>query len=246
MAIDDTLTARLSYAVRATVAGEQKYIGFLTENEASHALSMGKSAGIRVCLFGGYEEAERVYAAFLPEWSDESLLSFPFSAVTFSYRECDKLSHRDFLGSILSLGLERDTIGDILIEDGRAVMFLASSVLPYVMSQCEKVGRVGVKLKEGYTTPLPAFATFEDMSFTVPSLRLDAVVAGLCRTSRGAAAELIEAKAVLINGAIVDKVSAAVRAGDKISARGQGKFLLCDISNTTKKGRTVVQAKKYR
>ncbi len=246
MPADDTLTARLSDAVRAAVAGEEKYIGFLTEPEAAVALAMGKNAGVRVCLYGGYADAERVYAAFLPDWSDESQLSFPFSALTFSYRECDKLMHRDFLGSILALGLERDTIGDILIEDGRAVMFISSSVLPYVISQCEKVGRVGVKLTEGYVEPLPAATTFEDMSFTVPSLRLDAVVAGLCKTSRGNAATLIEAKSVLVNGAVVDKVSAAVYAGDKISARGQGKFLLCDISNTTKKGRTVVQAKKYR
>ncbi len=245
MAIDDIFKARLADAIRAAVAGEEKYVGFLTESEASEALTMAKTAGIRAYLFGGYENAERVFAAFLPEWSDIDSLSFPMSAVTFSYRECDKLTHRDFLGSILALGVERNTVGDILVEDGRAVMFLANSVMPYVISQCNKVGRVGVKLTEGCELPLPACAKFKDMSFTVPSVRLDAVLAGLCRTSRGVAAGFIESKAVLLNGMVTDKVSAPVREGDKISARGQGKFLLCDISSTTKKGRTIVRAKKY-
>ena len=93
-------------------------------------------------FFGGYGNSERkMLGLFFDEPCEDC---FPISAVEFSFRKCDKLTHRDFLGALMSLGIERETVGDILVEDGRAVVFVKTELSDYIMSQISKVGRVGI------------------------------------------------------------------------------------------------------
>ena len=106
-----------------------KFIGFLTAEEVALATKTLKHDK-NYCLFGGYDTAERVMIGFLPEWCDNPV--FPITPITFTYRKCDKLSHRDFLGAIMSLGVARETIGDILVEEGRAVIFVSNDVFRFV------------------------------------------------------------------------------------------------------------------
>ena len=80
---------------------------------------------------------------------------FPICGIEFSFRKCDRLTHRDFLGSLMSLGIERETVGDILVEDGRAVVFVKAELSDYVKSQISKVGRVGVKVDDADLSKLP-------------------------------------------------------------------------------------------
>lgn len=88
-------------------------------------------------------------------FDEPSTSMFPICGIEFSFRKCDRLTHRDFLGSLMSLGIERETVGDILVEDGRAVVFVKAELSDYVKSQISKVGRVGVKVDDADLSKLP-------------------------------------------------------------------------------------------
>ncbi len=219
-----------------------KFIGFLTAEEAAVAVGRFK-AFERYSLFGGYEAAERVVLGVLPDWCEE--VEFPLKAITFTYRECDTLSHRDFLGALMALGVTRETVGDILIEKGRAVAFVTDDVFKFVFSQIEKVGSVGVRLSEGFTQPLPSLGKKQPFSVTVASTRLDCVVAALCGISRGQAADKIAEGYVLINSICATKATASIKANDKVTIRKRGKFEITSCDDYSKKGRIILKYDKY-
>ena len=220
-----------------------KYFGFLRREEAVLAQRTLDNRGADYTLFGGYDGAERVMLGCLPDWCSDA--DFPITAVTFSYREADELRHRDFLGSLTALGITRESIGDILVESGRAVVFLKNEVLPFVLSNIEKIGRVGVKSKLGYDAPLPQADCLKEASVTVSSLRLDCVVSAVCGVSRNKANELIDVGFVTVNSVVCEKATKQVCDGDAISVRGKGKFIVGNTLLKTKKDRTVLEFKKY-
>ncbi len=90
-----------------------RFLGFLTATEAVEADRILRSIGIKYCFFGGHDFSERTMLSCLPDWCDST--DYPITALTFYFRECDELSHRDFLGSLMSLGLKREAVGDILV-----------------------------------------------------------------------------------------------------------------------------------
>ena len=219
-----------------------KFIGFLNAEETAVAIKQF-SRGEKYSLCGGYDSAERVMIGVLPDWCDETV--FPITAVTFTYRECDSLSHRDFLGALMALGITRESIGDILIEKGRAVAFVASDVSKFILTQLEKVGNVGVALTIGCSEPLPQSSQKQAFSVTVASVRLDCVVAAICNISRSQAIEKIANGFVSINSVCVTKSTASVKAGDKITIRQRGKFQINACNEFSKKGRIILKYDKY-
>ena len=112
-----------------------KYLGFLSLEEASFTKKYLKNQNINFSFFGGAEDCERTYLGCFPEWLTEP--HFPITTITFTFREVDSLGHRDFLGALMSLGLKRETIGDILIEKGRAVVFLNQDIADYVLKNLD-------------------------------------------------------------------------------------------------------------
>ena len=242
------LEARLLDAVRLCSRRSQPvFVGFLSQAEAFSAQEVLRREGFfRSMFWGGFEGAERVMFGAFPDYLEPEPELFPISAVTASFRDCDKLTHRDFLGSLMALGITRDTVGDLLIEPGRGVLFLREEMAGYVQTQVEKIGRVGVRLTPGFTEPLPGGLGFEPFSAVIASPRLDCVVAAALRTSREKAARLVESGAVLLGGVQILSVSAAVKDGDRLSVRGQGRFILDQIGPETKRGRVNLSGRKYR
>ncbi len=237
---------RIRDAVRLSeISSMPRFVGFLTATEAAEAERTAKAEGGLISFFGGYASAERVFFGAFPERCEDKARFWPIEAVTFSYRVQDKLSHRDVLGALMSLGIARETVGDILIEDGRAVAFLNRDILPAVMNGIDKIGRVGVTLREGFTEPLPEGSKTKELSDTVASLRLDAVVAALVGTSRGKALELIQNGLVSVNSLMVEKSVRTIKSGDRITVRGVGKFTVDSVDGMTKKGRIILKAKKF-
>ncbi len=220
-----------------------KFLGFLTGEEAATAADALKKRNVRFSFFGGYDEAERVYLTCLPEWCDE--VEYPITPITFSFRKEDELSHRDFLGSLMALGLTREKIGDILVEKGRAVVFVSSTIAEHIISQIDKVGRVGVTLNKGCDFPLPSLSELADFSITATSARLDCIISAICGFSRKKAVEIIEAGFVSINSVMCDKVTKIVKENDKITVRGKGKFIICSTDERSKKGKIILKYKKY-
>lgn len=220
-----------------------KFFGFLTVEEASLTQKTLEKRNADFQLFGGYQSAERVLLCCKPEWCDD--IDFPISAVTFSYRKTDKLRHRDVLGTLMALGITRESVGDILVEDGRAVVFLKDEVLNFVITNIAKIGGVGVSAKIGFDLPLPEADALIDLSVTVSSLRLDCVVAALCGVSRNKANEIIAMGFVSVNSLVFEKSTKQITDGDVLSVRGKGKFIVKSTLNKTKKDRTVLEFKKY-
>lgn len=219
-----------------------KYLGFLTPDEAAVAVKCFK-LGETYRIFGGYDDAERTMLGVLPDWCNDPV--FPIKAITFTYRECDSLSHRDFLGALMSLGIERETIGDILVEKGRAVVFAAEDVARFIVTQIDKVGNVGVTLTDGYAEPLPQISTKQACSATVASTRVDCVIAAICNMSRNMAAEKIADGFVSVNSIGVTKSTTTIRAGDKITIRQKGRFEIVSCDGYSKSGRIILKYNKY-
>lgn len=220
-----------------------KFLGFLTPAEAARADGLLKRLGAKYEFFGGYDEAERRYLCCFPDWCEEPY--FPIRAFTFRFRECDGLSHRDFLGLLMSLGIVREAVGDILVEKGRAVVFLSEDISDYVVSNIEKVGNVGVAVSEGFELPLPGASQKIECSDTVASARLDCVVGALCGLSRNTAAELIEQGAVSVNSLACLKLTKNVCSGDRVTVRGKGRFDIVSTDGVSKKGRIILVYTKF-
>ncbi len=241
---DIDIKAKVSDAIKQSeIKSVPKFCGFFSASEKAEILPLLK--GVKHGFFGGYDEAERTVLLICPEWLEIENAEYPINALTFLFRKQDKLSHRDFLGSLMALGIKRNTVGDILVEEGRAVVFLLSEISEYVVGQIEKIGRVGVEIKAGFECPLPGMSGFIEETRTVASLRLDCVVSALSGKSRNASAELINAGLVALNSVAALKPTATVKNLDAIAIRGIGKFIIVSSDDLSKKGRIILKWKKY-
>ena len=201
----------------------------------------------RMSFCGGFPDAERTMAFFLPEY-----LEAEDPAVSENIR-CIRLTaafgepgHRDYMGAVLGMGVGREWVGDILVDGQRAYIVCQPSVLRHLLS-IEKVGRWGVKAEEIPLDEIPRRERqTEERRFTVSSPRLDAVCAGMFRLSRSEAARQIEAGAVSLNYDECLKGDAQLREGDVVSLRGAGKARLAEIGGSSRKGRLFVTAELYR
>lgn len=229
------------------------FLGFLDEAEAASCETfLKKSRETNWLFWGGYEEAERRILGLFPDYLDSQAEDFPRAELfplvplTFLFRESDFLSHRDFLGSFMALGIERDVIGDILVGQGRCIAFIRREMEAYFLQNLRKIGRVGVRMVSGMEGELPYQREFETLPGVVASPRLDCLVAFLCRTSREKAAGLITAGMVMRNHKEVLSVSEQLKEGDSLSVRKHGKFIIDRLGPLTGKGRLSVQCRKYK
>ena len=220
-----------------------KFFGFLSLEQSVLAERQLSKRAVKYGLYGGYNDAERVMLGCFPDWCDEE--TYPITAVTFSFRKADSLTHRDVLGFLMSLGLKREAVGDILVEEGRAVAFLSGDIASYVLSQTEKIGRTGVAVKEGFFEPLPTKSELCEFTVTIASRRLDCVVSAVADISRKSAAEKIAAGEVSLNSVVCEKITATAQEGDALTIRKKGKFIISSFGNRTKKDRIVLNYKKY-
>lgn len=220
-----------------------KFLGFLSLEETAFVKEIISKTDVEYEFFGGFDEAQRVMLGCFPLWN--KFHKFPITTLTAEYRKSDILSHRDALGSLMALGLKRETVGDILLEEGRAVIFLAEEVSDYAVTQISKIGRVGVKLKKGFSEPLPVAGKLSEFSVTVSSERIDCVVSALCSVSRNRAKDLIEQSFVTVNSVIVEKITSKIYKNDVISVRSKGKFIIESLDGKTKKDRLILNYKKY-
>lgn len=240
----ELLVARLGDTVDISErTNKPKFFGFLSPEQTVLAKTYLGNRNITFRFFGGFEDAQRVYLGCFPDWVED--YSFPISAITFNYRKSDVLSHRDFLGSLMALGIKRETVGDILVGEGKAVAFVADEVKEFIFTQIKKIGRIGVTLEEGFTEPLPQTSKLVDVTDTIASNRLDCVVASLASISRGKSCELIENGFVSVNSVVCEKTTKLINNGDIVTVRGKGKFIVTSLTGKTKKQRTVLEFKKY-
>ena len=224
------------------------YSDFLNELQVSAALNvLAKRHKSDYVLWGGYENADRVMLCMYPPYQQPQNEDFPIKCLSVKYRKNDVLTHRDFLGALMSLGLKRDVIGDIVVGEGISSFFVKSELANHITAQIEKIGRVGVVFTDIETVDFDEFSQeTEDRECTVSSLRLDSVVAAMTRLSREKVKAMITGGLTVKNHKIVYAPDSKVQSSDKISIRGYGKFIVEFDGSVSKKGKYKILIKKLK
>ncbi len=240
---DKLIFARIKDAIRMTeLKNIPSFLGFLNELEFSICKTFLDKERINHSFFGGYDDAERVFVAILPEWAET--VEYPFSCLKFSYKNIYELSHRDFLGAIMSLGIERDKVGDIIVKNGETFVFVCKSIERFCLENISKVGSVGVEISL-FNDNVEIDRKFETIYKTVASNRADCVVGAICNFSREVAKECISSGNLVVNHIVCENATKLIKKDDVLSIRKKGKFIVCEIDEKTKKGRLKLTVKKY-
>ncbi|NLZ38665.1 MAG: photosystem II S4 domain protein [Firmicutes bacterium] len=202
---------------------------------------------IKQIAWGGYDAAERVRILIFPTARQFSIHNVPLACVEAGLPvQAERLTHRDFLGSLLALGLRREKIGDILTAEGRVQVVLHPEVLNFILSNWQAVGKYSIKPRAITPTELtPGTGRFRSIKTTVASLRLDAVASSGFGLSRSKLVPAIRAGQVKLNWQSVKNASTAVKEGDIISVAGRGRVEVEQILGESKKGRVRLLLKKY-
>lgn len=235
------------------------YSDFMNLNELNILHSIPKNKLYTGFItFGGYDFAERQMAAFLPDAlslrtedaggdvSDlfsQELYVLRISPLNRKYAE--ELNHRDYLGAILNLGIERGKTGDILIEDTDALLFVRPQMREFLSEQLTRIRHTSVTVKVDELTGFHYEPRFEEIKGTVASVRLDSLLSVAFCTSRSKLTGLIEGGKVFVNGRLITTNAYQVKEHDKISVRGMGKFEYVETLTVTRKNRIYVSIHKY-
>lgn len=200
-------------------------------------------------FFGGSGQAERCVCCWLPDYLDDTWFygeDAPVAAVRASFFEKDGLTHRDFLGGLMGVGIKRETVGDIYVGKGICDFFVTREILPYVLDNFISAGRTKLHLEEipFLQVQLPQL-TVKQIRDTVSSLRLDSIAGSGFGLARGKAAELILSGKVSVNDLPCLKPDKLLFEGDKVSARGFGKLVLIQVGGRTKKDRVSIIIERY-
>lgn len=190
--------------------------------------------------FGGYQTAERIVAAF---GDDAENAAFPISVLQISpsnEKFSDSLTHRDFLGGLMNLGIKRELLGDIVLNGNTAYVFCLVQIKDYIIQNLTRIKHTTVKVKELDALPETAVNEPKSVELVVPSLRLDAVVSAVYKLSRKDSCNLINSDKVFINSRQIKNTSCQLKQEDIVSVRGFGRFKFVDQLRTTKKDRLVI------
>lgn len=226
---------------------------FLDLNEQSVLSGLSfQNTGVTVHTFGGYESAERQMASFVPDALsyDEEMRQamYPISCLHISplhAKYAESLNHRDYLGALLNLGVDRSRIGDILVSGEGAYFFCHSSMEDFFLKEVTRVRHTNVKILPITSTDDLPKPNRKEVSGTVASVRLDTMIALAFSASRSSIIPLIEGGKVFVNGRSVVSNGYGLKQGDIISVRGKGKFQFDKVTNITKKNRYHVVLYKY-
>lgn len=250
-----TLAKVLDRAEQAANRNIPASTDFLSPRQRAQAQDLLRLAGIPETAYvsqGGYEGAERRILLFLPDWLEAENAESPVRCLravwqgAAPFREDEKLTHRDFLGSLLGLGVVREKIGDILVAPGSADLLVLEGVADFLLQSWTSAGRTKLHVTaiEPDNLHIPTVQRRE-VRDTVSSLRLDAVASSGFRLARGKAAALIESGKVQLNWRECVKPDKLLEAGDVVSARGFGKFELSEVGGLTRKGRISIVLQVY-
>lgn len=211
---------------------------------------------IAYSVYGGTENAERYCICFdgmepvtatrqIPVTDKES---FPISCIRITpsgLKYSETLTHRDYLGALMHLGITRAKLGDIFIREKTAYVFCTEQIADFICKELFQIKHTSVHCEVVIPEEELLSPTFQTISGTVASLRLDAFIALAFQTSRSSMTEYIDGGKTYINGRLSTKQGEQLEEGDIVSVRGKGRFLVDQIKNQTKKGRIAVEIKKY-
>ena len=243
---DAVLRHLLDLCRKSEKTGTWQYSGFLSPAEQDDLLRAPEAAGFSFQLTGGYEHAERkiLAAGNEAEMGPPELPVCVIAVAPKSEKYAEELTHRDYLGAILGLGIGRSLIGDILVRDRRAWFFCLRSAADLIVSSLTQVRRTTVTA-EAVTADVPELQPrYAPVRVNVASERLDAVISAFTNLSRGQTDKLFAAGKVFVNGRMITDRSGRLKEGDVFSVRGFGKAVYDGIVYETKKKRLQVSLRK--
>lgn len=191
-------------------------------------------------FFGGREGCERVVGRFGSEELCGYEEPFPIRCIhiePLSQKFAETLGHRDYLGALVHLGIDRSTLGDIFIKDNSAWLCCLDAISAFIADNLTKIRHTPVKCTPADSMPDDLGPVLESLDVTAASERLDAVTAALFHLSRGASRELFRAGKIFVNGRMTENTSCRLKPGDLISVRGFGRFYYDGMEGETRKGR---------
>ncbi len=244
---EDAAVRMIDLATQALKSQKYKLTGFLTPFEQEIAVTIANTLGsLKPEFNGGFDGAERQRAAFIHD-DFQGTPNFELAVLDAKWNaEFARLSHRDVLGSLMSLGLERYCIGDIIATKEQARIIVDKKVADYFLNNLTHIGDARVEVSLGdLSTIAPKEERVKDISSTVASLRIDSIVASGFGMSRSKAADEIKAEKIKLNWQTVKNASQSIKQGDILSMRGRGRLEVVEVRGQTKKGRTAVLLRRF-
>lgn len=224
------------------------YSDFLNLNELNILHTTPKNEfDTKYETFGGYNDSERQMAAFLPD----ALYYTHFYPIQILKIEplqkkfTENLTHRDYLGAILNLGIERSKLGDILVMEDFAYLFVQESLADYICNDLTRIRHTSVRVTKEDPQSFAYVPKYKEITGTVASVRLDSLLSLAFGSSRSKLVNLIEGGKVFTNGKLMTTNSYQVKDGDIISVRGMGRFRYNGIQSQSRKGRYFISLYKY-
>ena len=234
---------------QADFKGIVTFSDFLNLNEQNIYHTASKELYTKTEIFGGYDGAERQMIAFIPdalcyEWD------YPIKCIHIvpKYPKfAEKLTHRDVLGALMNLGIERSRLGDILCLEDDYYVFCDVDILPFIMLELNKIRHTMVDLtEETEYQHLQANIQFEERFDMIASNRIDCIIAKAFHLSRSESAQLLASEKVFINGKCIMNCNQSCENGAIVSVRGKARFVFENCNTTSKKGKLRVKFSFYK
>lgn len=248
---EELLAKRLEeLAKRSELTNQFQFTDFLSLSQQSVFYQMQqKISYASPCLWGGTKDCERKMIRFGDEMQLGYEVDFPIVALKISplaKKFSEVLQHRDYLGAILNLGIQRELIGDIWIREQEAFFFCQEHIASFLQEELTRVKHTNVNCQVVEEIPKTLLVEKERKTITVPSCRCDAIIAGVWNLSRSQALTLFRGKKVFLEGRLEENNSRLLLEERVVSVRGYGKFALTGEMHQTRKGKWAVEILLYK
>ena len=204
-------------------------------------------------VYGGFEQAERKMFVIYPEKFNSIVVEKNLENIVQIIRIelpddlRGKYTHRDYLGAVIKLGVERKKVGDIIVDNNGADLIIDKDIAKFLQENLASLTRFSKSTitVQNICDLRQVEIKKEELEIIVSSLRLDNVIAELARCSRNKALEIINTERVFVNFQCETKKTKQVKPGDMITIRGKGRFFIKEILGQTRSGRTIIQIEKF-
>ena len=199
-------------------------------------------------LFGGYDLSERMILRFGSEEFLGYSEDFPITILEISplmNKFADELNHRDFLGALMNLGIERNVIGDIIVESPKAYVFVLNSIVEYIIENLTRIKHTSVMVKKVEELPKVAVKEPRMETIQIPSERVDVIISKVYKLSREASIQLFREGKVFVEGRLCENNSKILKPGENITVRGFGKFMYLGYNTLSRKGKINAEVEIY-
>ena len=227
----------------------------VSHKSAGKEFHIDSDPDVKVSFYGGYAEAERSIAIFLPPYIQADASDFflsepeenPLTLLRASLpKGSPRLSHRDYLGALMGTGIKREIVGDIIVYDGGADIIVLREMSNYIKINFTNAGRAGISLEELPISELRISKVNRNTQrASVSSLRLDSIIAAAFKLSRTKSSEAIASGIVYVDDIQIEKPEKLLNPGCKLVLRGRGKAIFKSVEGTSAKGRTIITIENF-